>query len=68
MSGIGSFEAFILLFAVLTPLVHLLLAVWVGRDAARRSDNAAVWAVGTLVGGILGLALYLVLRKPPAMT
>ncbi len=68
MSGIGSFEAFILLVAVLTPLVHLLLAVWVGRDAARRSDNAAVWAVGMRGVGILGLALYLVLRKPPAMT
>ena len=68
MSGIGSFEAFILLFAVPSPLVHLLLVVWVGRDAARRSDNAAAWAVGTLVGGILGLALYLVLRKPSPMT
>ena len=68
MSGIGSFEVFILLFAVLTPLIHLLLAVWVGRDAARRSDNAAVWAVGTVVVGILGLALYLVLRKPSPMT
>jgi len=62
--GIGYSELFILLFLVLTPLVHLLLAVWVGRDAARRGDNAAVWAVGTLVGGLLGFALYLAMRRP----
>ncbi len=64
MFGIGYSELFILLFLVLTPLVHLLLAVWVGRDAARRGDNAAVWAVGTLVGGLLGFALYLAMRRP----
>ena len=64
MFGIGYSELFILLFLVLTPFVHLLLAVWVGRDAARRGDNAAVWAVGTLVGGLLGFALYLVMRRP----
>ena len=64
MSNLGPRTRLIVLVAVATPLVHSMLAVWVGRDAARRGDNAAVWAVGTLVGGLLGFALYLVRRRP----
>jgi len=65
MPTLGPWELpIVVFFVVLTPLVHLILAVWVGRDATRRGDNAPVWAVGTLVGGLLGIVLYLILRRP----
>ena len=64
MFGIGYSQVSILLFVVLIPVLHLLLGVWIGNDAARWGESGAVWAVGTLVGGMLGPALSLALRKP----
>ena len=66
MFGIGYSQVSILLFVVLIPVLHLLLGVWIGHDAARWGESGAVWAVGTLVGGVLGPALSLALRKPAA--
>lgn len=37
---------------VLTLLVPVALAVWVGRDAADHSDHPLAWALATLVGGL----------------
>jgi hypothetical protein len=64
--GIGYSQVSILLFVVLIPVLHLLLGVWIGHAVARWGESGAVWAVVTLVGGVLGLALSLALRKPAA--
>ena len=38
------------------------LALWVGLDARKRGGDGPVWAVGALVGGLAGVALYLLWR------
>lgn len=42
---------------LLTLLVALGLAVWVGLDAADHSDHPLAWALATLVGGLSPLAV-----------
>lgn len=42
---------------LLTLLVALGLAVWVGLDAADHSDRPLAWALATLVGGVSPLAV-----------
>lgn len=48
----------------ITVVGHLALAVWVGRDARQRGHNGPGWFVGTLIGGVFGVALYRGRRHP----
>jgi len=43
-------------------LFWLLLALWVYRDAQRRSTNAAAWGILTLLTSIIGWVVYLIAR------
>ncbi|MDD3364651.1 MAG: zinc ribbon domain-containing protein [Syntrophomonas sp.] len=43
-------------------LFWLLLAVWVYRDAQRRTPNAAAWGILTLLTSIIGWVVYLIAR------
>jgi hypothetical protein len=43
--------------------VGILLGVWGCRDAESRGLRGLFWFVVMLVGGIIGLILYLVVRK-----
>ena len=52
-------------FVIATTVIHVLLAAWVGSDAARRGDIAPVWSIGVLITGLIGLVPYLALRRPP---
>ncbi|MDZ7700808.1 MAG: hypothetical protein U5J98_01380 [Halobacteriales archaeon] len=56
---------------VLVLIVAGVLAYWVYKDAMERGrDNAALWAVGigiltllTLIGGLIGLDVYIYTRS-----
>ncbi len=44
--------------------IQIAIAVWVYRDAQKRTlDNPVMWLLVTLVGGIIGLIVYLVVRS-----
>ena len=44
-------------------VLQIVIAVWVYRDAEERGENAVIWLLIVLVGGIIGLIVYLVVRK-----
>ena len=61
---------FIGIFGLLCPLIWFIIAIliciWVYKDAKSRGMNAVVWLIITILFGIIGLIIYLVVRKPRA--
>lgn len=58
-------EVFFLMivFMVLGLAVAILIAVWVYKDAKSRGMDAAIWLLVVLLAGLIGLIVYLVIRK-----
>jgi hypothetical protein len=54
-----SFSIFSLAFLVL----WIIVIVWVYRDAERRGMNGVLWALLVLIGNIIGLLIYLIVRS-----
>jgi len=44
-------------------ILGLLLCVWVYRDAKSRGMEAGIWVLVVVLAGILGLIIYLVVRR-----
>ena len=49
-------------FLGILAIVHLLLGVWVYKDIRKRNSGAGVWIVVTLLTGLLGAAVYALVR------
>lgn len=58
-----------LLCSIIIPIIFLIIwiwvAIWVYRDAQSRGMEATMWLLITLLAGILGLIIYLVVRNQP---
>ena len=48
----------------LSAVVQLVLAIWVYGDAKKRGENEILWLIVFLVGGIIGLIIWLIVRPP----
>lgn len=48
---------------LLVLVIWILVSIWVFRDARSRGMNGALWLVVVLVGSLIGLILYIVLRE-----
>jgi hypothetical protein len=44
-------------------IIAILLCIWVYRDAESRGMGGALWLIIVLISGIIGLIIYLVVRK-----
>jgi putative membrane protein len=44
-------------------IIGILLCIWVYRDAESRGMSGVLWLIVVLVAGIIGLIIYLVVRK-----
>lgn len=44
-------------------VIAILLCIWVYRDAESRGMNGVLWLIIVLIAGIIGLIVYLVVRK-----
>jgi hypothetical protein len=53
----------LIVFALIWFIIAILLCIWVYRDAESRGMNGALWLIIVLVGGVIGLVVYLVVRK-----
>lgn len=55
------------LIPVIYWVIAILLCIWVYRDAESRGMNGVMWLIVVLISGIIGLIIYLVVRKekPP---
>jgi hypothetical protein len=48
-------------------VIAILICVWVYRDAESRGMSGVLWLIVVLILGIIGLIVYLIVRKPKAM-
>ena len=53
-----------LFFIIAFFAIGLLLCIWVYRDAQKRGMNGALWLIIVLVGNVIGLLVYLIVREP----
>ncbi len=44
-------------------VIWILVIVWVYRDAERRGMNGVLWALLVLIGNLIGLLIYLIVRS-----
>jgi len=58
-AGLGVFMCFIPVVAV---IIAIAIGVWMYRDAERRGENGALWLIIGLVGGIIGLIIWFIVR------
>ncbi len=57
-----------LLYMAVWLIIAVALCVWMYKDAKSRGMSAGLWLVVGLVLGIIGLIVYLVVRKPKLTT
>lgn len=50
-------------------IIWIVVIVWVYRDAERRGMNGVLWALLVLIGNLIGLIIYLIVRseREPAL-
>jgi hypothetical protein len=52
------------LIPVVWFIISILLCVWVYRDAEARGMGGVLWLIVVIITGIIGLIIYLIVRKP----
>ncbi len=52
-----------IVFPIALLALWIYVIVWVYRDAERRGMNGLLWALLVLVGNIVGLIIYLIIRS-----
>jgi len=51
------------IFSLVLLVLWIVVIVWVYRDAERRGMNGVLWALLVLIGSIIGLLIYLIVRS-----
>jgi hypothetical protein len=49
-------------------IISILLCIWVYRDAESRGMGGVLWLIVVILTGIIGLIIYLAVRKPKTDT
>jgi putative membrane protein len=52
-----------LLIPIIWFIIGILLCIWVYRDAEDRGMQGVLWLIVVLIAGIIGLIIYLIVRK-----
>jgi signal transduction histidine kinase len=55
--------SFYSIFSLALLIIWILVIVWVYRDAERRGMNGILWALLVLIGNLIGLIIYLIVRS-----
>lgn len=55
-------------FSFLLLIIWIGVIVWVYRDAERRGMNGILWALLVLLGNLVGLLIYLIMRSDNALS
>jgi hypothetical protein len=60
------FEILWLIFSILiiSFIVWLAIAIWVYKDAKKRGENGLLWLIIVLIGGLLGIVIWFLIRPP----
>lgn len=57
------FVSALCLIPVIWFVIGILLCIWVYRDAESRGMSGVLWLIVVLIAGLIGLIIYLVVRK-----
>jgi ABC-type transport system involved in multi-copper enzyme maturation permease subunit len=57
------FSGILCLFPIIIWIVIILIGLWVYRDAESRGMSGVLWLIVILVGSLIGLIIYLILRN-----
>jgi membrane protease YdiL (CAAX protease family) len=55
--------ALIIIFIIAMLCLYIYAIIWVYKDSKKRGQEPIIWILVILVGGLVGIILYLVLRK-----
>ena len=55
--------SFYSIFSLALLIIWILVIAWVYRDAERRGMNGILWALLVLIGNLIGLIIYLIVRS-----
>jgi TctA family transporter len=62
-AGAFALIGLILIIPIIWIILAIILCIWVYRDANKRGMNGTLWLIIVLIAGIIGLIIYLVVRK-----
>ena len=62
----GLIAATVILPVIVWFVIAVAVGVWVYRDAESRNMNGAMWLIIGFILGIIGLVVYVIVRKPKA--
>ena len=65
--GLG-FAGLVCLIPLVWFIISILLCIWVYRDAESRGMGGVLWLIVVILTGLIGLIIYLVVRKPKTTT
>jgi hypothetical protein len=63
-AGIGALLCFL---PIIGFIIAIAIGVWMYRDAEKRGKNGTLWLLVGLIGGLIGLIIWIVVR-PPELT
>jgi hypothetical protein len=49
---------------IIVYAIWIAVGIWVYKDAKKRGENAVLWLVITIFGGLIGLLIWLAIRPP----
>ncbi len=53
-----------LICVIIWFVIFILIALWVYKDAEKRGKSGVLWLLVVLVGGIIGIIIWLIVRPP----
>ena len=60
----GVYSIYFYILIVILILLHVILAIWVYRDAKKSNIRSVItWTILTAVGGLIALGAYLYIRR-----
>ena len=65
MLGLGI--GLICFLPIVVFIIAIAIGVWIYRDAEKRGKNGTLWLLVGLIGGLIGLIIWLIVR-PPELT
>ena len=60
---LGAFFAVYFVFIIIVLAINVAVAVWVYRDAEKNGMDGAIWLIVVLVGGCVGIIVYLIISR-----
>jgi len=53
---------FVIAIGAVTSIIHLIVLIWLYKDAERRGESGVLWLLVGLIAGIIGLIIWLIVR------